>query len=136
VEKRFRPPITLLIIAAALLVIGLVTNSLVSGLSEEVLRENLMIMAVPFLAVFIAILLFYIGLIVTLSRAFSGQIPARFYRLLFGTSVVGIVLGVIMMFQPWALAVYRVGFSILLFSLLSFMVISHISPRPRTIEEL
>jgi hypothetical protein len=47
----------------------------------------------------------------------------------------GIVLGVIMMFQPWALAIYRVGFSILLFSLLSFMVISHISPRPKTIEE-
>jgi hypothetical protein len=92
-------------------------------------------MAVPFLAIFIAILLLYIGLIVTLSRAFSGFIPARIYRVLFTVAVVGIVLGVIMMFQPWALAIYRVGFSILLFSLLSFMVISHISPRQKTIEE-
>jgi hypothetical protein len=135
VEKRFRPPIPLLIIAAVLLVVGLVLNSLMSSFSEEVLRDNLMIMAVPFLAIFIAILLLYIGLIVTLSRAFSGHIPARIYRVLFTVAVVGIVLGVIMMFQPWALAVYRVGFSILLFSLLSFMVISHISPRQKTIEE-
>jgi hypothetical protein len=136
VEKRFRPPITLLIIAAVLLVVGLVMNSLMSTLSEDVLRDNLMIMAIPFLAIFIAILLFYIGLINTLMRAFSGHIPPRVYRVLFGAAVVGIVLGVIMMFQPWALAIYRVGFMILLVSLLSFMVISHISPRQKTIEEL
>jgi hypothetical protein len=136
VEKRFRPPITLLIIAAVLLILGLVMNSLMSTLSEDVLRDNLMIMAIPFLAIFIAILLFYIALINTLSRAFSGHIPPRVYRVLFGVAVVGIVLGVIMMFQPWALAIYRVGFMVLLVSLLSFMVISHISPRPRTIEEL
>jgi hypothetical protein len=135
VEKRFRPPIPLLIIASVLLIVGLVMNNLMSSFSEDILRDNLMIMAVPFLAIFIAILLFYIGLISTLSRAFSGHIPARIYRVLFTIAVVGIVLGVIMMFQPWALAIYRVGFSILLVSLLSFMVISHISPRPRTIEE-
>jgi hypothetical protein len=136
VEKRFRPPIPLLIVAVALLVIGLVANSMTGDVSEEFARENLILLAVPFLAIFIAVLLFYIGLIVTLARAFSGQIPARIYRVIFGAAVIGIVLGVIMMFQPWALAIYRVGFSVLLVSLLSFMVISHIAPRPRTVEEM
>jgi hypothetical protein len=135
VEKRFRPPITLLIIAGVLFVIGLVMNGLMSSFPEEVVSENLLILAVPFLAIFVAVLLLYIGLIVTLSRAFSGHIPPRIYRVMFTIAVIGIVLGVIMMFQPWALAIYRVGFSILLFSLLSFMVISHLSPRQKTIEE-
>jgi hypothetical protein len=136
VEKRFRPPIPLLVVAVALLVIGLVANNMTGDVTEEFARENLILLAVPFLAIFIAVLLFYIGLIVTLSRAFSGQIPARIYRVIFGAAVIGIVLGVIMMFQSWAMAVYRVGFSVLLVSLLSFMVISHIAPRPRTVEEM
>lgn len=134
-EKRFRPPIPLLIIAAVLIVAGLLLNSSMNSLGENLVRNNMIILALPFLAIFIGILLSYIALIITLSRAFTGVISARIYQVLFSASVAGIVLGVIMMFQPWALAAYRVGFSILLGSLLSFMVISHISPRPKTVDD-
>lgn len=134
-KSRFRPPIPLLVVAVVLLAIGLAALQVIPALSAA-LQKNMFITAIPFLAIFISILLVYIGLIVTLSRWLNGWIPVKVYRPLFTLSVVGIVLGGLMMFQPWALVIYRIGFSVLLFSLLSFMVISHITPRPLSLEEM
>ena len=42
--------------------------------------------------------------------------------------IVGIVLGVLCMFQPWLFAGYRFGFLLVLFATLGFIVWSHITP--------
>ncbi len=134
-KRRFNPPITLIAIAVVLLASGYIFNGMMGRFSEDLLRKNMLVYAIPFLAIFVGILLLYIALIVTISRGFSGYLPARIYRPLFTASVVGIVVGVVMMFQPWLLAIYRAGFSVLLISLLSFMVVSHITPRYAELDE-
>jgi len=40
------------------------------------------------------------------------------------------ILGIVGMFQPFAIALYRYGFLTLLFSTILFIVISHLSPTP------
>jgi hypothetical protein len=40
------------------------------------------------------------------------------------------LLGITGMFQPFAIALYRYGFLLLLFSTILFIVISHLSPKP------
>ena len=42
----------------------------------------------------------------------------------------GIVLGIIMMFQPWVFVLFRYGFYLLLFSTLAFIVWSHVTAAP------
>jgi hypothetical protein len=41
------------------------------------------------------------------------------------------LLGMVGMFQPVAVVLYRYGFLLLLFSTIGFIVISHVSPRPQ-----
>jgi hypothetical protein len=42
------------------------------------------------------------------------------------------LLGIIGMFQPFVIALYRYGFLLLLFSTILFIIISHIAPKPDT----
>jgi hypothetical protein len=129
-NKRFRPPIRLLIIAAALFVAGLVSIPLIKTyVPAKTLASSVLINGIPFLLVFIAILLTYIALIVTVSRYYSGYISETRFKPIFIAPIVGIVTGIVMMFQPWAMVLYQIGFLVVLFSLLSFIVISHITPR-------
>ena len=45
--------------------------------------------------------------------------------------IIGLMMvGMLGMFQPVSLAVYRYGFLLLLFSTILFIVISHMSPKP------
>jgi hypothetical protein len=93
-----------------------------------------LITGIPFLLVFVGILLTYISLIVTVSRYYSGYITPKALNPIFYACIVGIVVGIILMFQPIAKVLYTIGFLILLFSLLSFMVVGHITPRREIIE--
>lgn len=43
--------------------------------------------------------------------------------------VAGIMLGILMMIQPWVFAFFKLGFLLLLFSTLAFIVVSHV-PEP------
>lgn len=86
------------------------------------------VQAVLFMAGFLAILFAYIYLIAWLARTWGGRISARRYELVEWVIIAGIVLGVVAMFQPWTQSLYRVGFLVLLFSTLTFIVWSHISP--------
>ena len=42
------------------------------------------------------------------------------------------LLGMVGMFQPLSVEVYRYGFLLLLFSTIAFIIISHMSPKPGT----
>ena len=43
--------------------------------------------------------------------------------------IAGILLGIAGMFQPWAIELYTWGFHLLVFATLSFIIVSHITPR-------
>jgi len=128
VNKRFRPPFRLLIIAVISLVAGLILQSVYSA-NPEIPGTNVLMNGLPFLLVFVGILLIYIGLIVTVSRYYSGYLPEKRFLPVFTACMIGIVLGILMMFQAFSPTLYTIGFLVLLFSLLSFMIVGHITPR-------
>jgi hypothetical protein len=134
VNKRFRPPIRLLVIAAVLIILGFVILPITSEPPEKVTAMTVLITGIPFLLVFVGILLTYIALIITLSRYFSGYISQKSLNPIFYACIIGIVAGIILMFQPIAKVLYTIGFIILLISLLSFIAVSHITARRELIE--
>ena len=96
---------------------------------------TVLVSGVPFLLVFVAILLTYIGLIILISRYFSGYLAEKNFYRLFYTCMGGIVIGILFMFQPVTQSLYTIGFTLLLVSLLSFIAVSHITPRREAAEE-
>jgi hypothetical protein len=49
------------------------------------------------------------------------------------TIIVLMLLGMVGMFQPLSLLLFRYGFLLLLFSTIAFIVISHMTPRPEPV---
>jgi cytochrome c biogenesis factor len=116
-------------IALILVVIGLVFPSISAGFADERLRNGVIILAIPFVAVFIAILLIYILAIVLLARRFNRKIPNRVHRPIELLLIAGILGGVVFLFQSLNFVGYRYGFLLLLVSLLGFIVWSHVTPK-------
>jgi len=97
------------------------------GMSQEQ-RDEVLIKAIPFVAVFVAIVLAFIFVVVVIALTLHGRVPERSYRPIEGLIVAGIVLGVLALFQGWRIFAYEYGFLLLLFSTLAFMIWSHITP--------
>jgi len=97
------------------------------GMSQEQ-RDEVLIKAIPFVAVFVAIVLAFIFVVVAIAQTLHGRVPERSYRPIEGLIVGGIVLGVLALFQGWRIFAYEYGFLLLLFSTLAFMIWSHITP--------
>ncbi len=84
--------------------------------------------AALFMAGFLTILFAYMYFIARMARRFNGRVHPRTYARIEGAIIAGIVLGIVSMFQPWTQTLYRLGFFLLLFSTLAFIVWSHVSP--------
>lgn len=69
------------------------------------------------------------------ARWLKDKVPRRLYSLIEGLIIGGIVLGILGMFQPWLLWGFRIGFNVLFFSTLVYIVWSHITPRSEQYEE-
>ncbi len=127
--RRLRIPRLLPSIALLLIVLGLIATRLVPILTTPQQRaDNVLLAAIPFILIFVGILLLYITLIVVCARTFSHVIDPRLYNAVMRVIIAGIVLGILGMFQPWALALYTYGFVLLLVSLLFYILWSHIVP--------
>lgn len=127
---RPRVPIGLPVAAIVLLVLGILAGPQIrSMVSEEALAKNVLLNAIPFILIFVAIILFYITIIWLVASVLNNNIPARIHRPVELACMVGIALGVVGMFQPWWFAVYRIGFVVLLVSTLSYILWSHITPK-------
>jgi lysylphosphatidylglycerol synthetase-like protein (DUF2156 family) len=101
---------------------------LYSGTLSEEQQNEVLIKAVPFVAIFVSIVLAFICLIVIVAVTLAGKVPLRSYRPIEFLLVAGILLGIVGLFQGWKLFAYEFGFLVLLFSLLAFMVWSHLQP--------
>lgn len=137
VKSRPRVPIGLPIAATILFILGLVAGPIIrSTFSERELATNVLLSAIPFILIFVAIILLFISAIWLLGSVLNHTISAQVYRPVETIIIAGIVLGVFGMFQPWFFALYKYGFFLLLVSTLAFIVWSHIMPyRQQRVQE-
>lgn len=134
--SRPRIPVTLLIIIAVLLVLGFVAGRYINAtMTEQQLADNIFINAIPFVLIFAAIILGFIAIIVVVASMLDNNISARAHRIVEQILIVGIVLGVVGMFQPWLFEGYKYGFILLLISTLAFILWSHITPKRELVQE-
>ena len=125
-----RVPIGLPISVVVLLILGAIANPVLSSVvSEEQFTTNVLLSAIPFVLIFVAIVLSFISLTWLLASVLNHHISERIYRPIELTMIGGIVLGAIGMFQPWFFLAYRYGFLLLLISTLAFILWSHIVPK-------
>lgn len=104
--------------------------SLYTGTLSQARQDEVFMKAIPFVAIFVSIILAFICLIVITAIVLNGKIPLRTYRPIEYLIIVGILLGVLGLFQGWKLFVYQNGFLLLLAAVLLFMIWSHITPMP------
>ncbi|MCG3211810.1 MAG: hypothetical protein FOGNACKC_05456 [Anaerolineae bacterium] len=127
--NRPRVPIGLLISGVITLILGFAAGPVIESLTTEQQRAtNVLLSAIPFVLIFASIIIFFISFIWLVATALNGQVPATGYRVVETVIIAGIVLGIFGMFQPWLFAGYKYGFLLLLFSTLSFILWSHVTP--------
>lgn len=130
-----RVPVGLWVTAVLLLLFGLFVAPAISGsFSEEQLNRNALLSGIGFLAIFIAVVLFYVILIWWLALRLNDNISLKIYRIVEYVLIGGIVVGVTCMFQPWQFALFRYGFYLLLAATLGFIAWSHVTPAEPTPE--
>lgn len=134
--NRPRIPIGLLIAIIICLILGVVALQLIPKfVSPEKLGKNVLLNAIPFILIFASILLTYIMVISLVAQMLNNQISPRAFKFVESILIGGIVFGVLGMFQPWFFIAYPVGFLVLLFSTLGFILWSHVSPKPKQRQE-
>jgi hypothetical protein len=130
-------PLKLLITAAVLLALSFGARPALQALVPDLeTSSNVLVLAIPFLLVFVPIILGYMALIVFLSKLLHRRVRETVYRVIEYLFIAGIVLGILGMFQPWVFPLFRIGFFVLLGSLLGFMIWSHVAVKQRQREEL
>jgi hypothetical protein len=135
-EKKIKPPYVLLIIAVLLVVFGLLYDRFILvTIPVELQIDNVILTAITFISIFVAILLVYIFLINLVGQLLTNRISEKVYRIVNMVLIVGIVGSIIMLFQPFSMFLYRRGFPVLLVSILGFILWSHIIPSQLPEEE-
>jgi hypothetical protein len=110
-------------------IVGALFNVVVRPLLPETVQNEVIITAVPFIAIFAAIILLFIMSVALLGVRFHVTLPARTHSAVEYTIIASILIGVVALFQSWSIAPYTFGLGLLLFSVLAFIVWSHIAPR-------
>ena len=129
-KKASRPPYALLVVAVVLAGLGQLFNSIGGAFfSEEALKSDIFLLSIPFLTIFIGIILLFIFLIAMTARALNYKVSRRVYKTVETVILAGIAFGIIGIFQPFVIEVYGYGFDLLLISTLAFIVWSHVTPR-------
>jgi len=135
-KRRFRIPVGLFVAIAVTLILGLVASPLINSSTTPKQRAtNVLLSAIPFILIFVAILLFFISLIKMSANILNDNISPRIFRIVETVLIVGIVLGIVGMFQPWLIIFYKYGFIVLLVSTLGFIWWSHIKPKEERRQE-
>ena len=93
-KTRFRFPYGLIISAVVLLLLGMAAGPLLrSGATEEELAKNVLLSAIPFILIFVSILLGFITVINIVAQLLNNNINPRLYSIIEGIIIAGIVLG-------------------------------------------
>jgi hypothetical protein len=84
-----------------------------------------------FYAIFIPGVVLYALFIYFVGTRLYEKVPPRPFLIGVLILIGGIIGGVVMMFQPFVLEGFQIGFWLVLLSLLGFMIWSHVQPRTR-----
>jgi len=127
---KIRPliPLKLLIAAAVLLALSFAARPVLQALVPDLeSASNALLLAIPFLLVFVPIILGFMAVIVFVSKFLYQRVQERTYKVIEYVFLLGIVLGIISMFQPWTFLLFKPGFFVLFGSLIGFMIWSHVA---------
>ena len=120
--SRPRVPLGLPVSVVILLILGSIAGPLIrSNFTEKERVSNVLLEAIPFILIFVAIILTFITLISLVASVLNDNIARRTHTRIERISMFGIVGGVIGLFQPWWFSVYKYSFMFLLVSTLSFI---------------
>jgi mannose/fructose/N-acetylgalactosamine-specific phosphotransferase system component IIC len=118
------------------LILGIIALQIVpNAFSDEQLADNVILSAIPFILIFASIIIFFMSLVWFISSKLSGNISEKVYRPIEYLLIGGIVFGALLMFQPWVFQLFRVGFFMLLLSLILYIVWSHVRPRDPSLSD-
>jgi hypothetical protein len=109
-------------------IVGFIFRSLIPSFPETI-RNAVIVQALPFIAFFASLLLLFIMSVALLGVRFHLIVPNRTHRAVEFTIIASILVGIVGLFQPWQISPYTYGLSLLLFSVLAFIVWSHVAPR-------
>jgi hypothetical protein len=127
--SRKRLLLILLGVAILMWILGAALTPVIDNLDPKVKADNVIINGVPFILVFIGIVIVFIDFIILVASLLNNNISEKMYRPIERVLIAGIVLGVIGMFQPFTVVLYTWGFILLLISIISYIAWSHIVPR-------
>lgn len=134
-QRLIRPAIRFGIAIGLILAFALAFKLITDEALSQEQRDEVLIRAIPFVAIFVSIILAYIYLIVALAITLNGKVPQRSYRPMEGLIIAGILLGVVALFQGWKMFVYEYGFLLLLGSAVAFIAWSHVLPMSARVSE-
>lgn len=126
---KLTPARVLIITAAILVVIGLITAPIVNNLPAAFRTDNVLITGVPFITIFVALVLAFIVLIYNVALRLNGKISPRAHGVVELALIGGVVLGVVGMFQPWNIGLFQYGFLLLFVCFLAFNIWTHVIPK-------
>ncbi|MCC7162758.1 MAG: hypothetical protein IT331_09725 [Anaerolineae bacterium] len=127
--KRKRLLLLLLGIAVLLWVMGLAAMPIVDGLDPKTKASNTILSGIPFILIFIGVIIAFINLTIFAATVWNNKLPDTVFRPIERILIGGIVFGIVGMFQPFTVALYTLGFIILLISTIGYIFWSHIIPR-------
>jgi hypothetical protein len=135
-KSRPHVPKGLPLTAVLLIVLGVAAYFLIQATATpEQLAQNVLLSALPFILIFVAIILLFATLIIFTSVRLSNNIAQRSHFAIEALAIAGILLGILGIFQPWVFALYSVSFVVLLISTLFFILWSHVQPKRTVLHE-
>lgn len=135
-SQRPRVSVSLLIAIVLLVVMGIAANYMIHMMATpEQMAKNVLLSAIPFILIFIAIILSFVALIQFVGSVINGKIAMQTHRVVEMLIITGILFGVFGIYQPWIFGLYPIGFIVLLISTLAFILWSHTYPRRPLLHE-
>jgi len=129
VKSRLKIPVKLVIAIVIIFILGIIANPVVEATATpEQLATNVILAAIPFILIFVSIILTFILIINIVASVLNHHIAPGIYKTTETVIISGILFGVFSLFQPWFFVLFKNGFMILLVSTLSFILWSHIVP--------
>src|SRR5262245_36497373 len=103
-KSRKRLLLGMLIVALGFIVAGIIDTQIVAAtMTSQDLANNPLVGGIPFLLIFIGILLMYIDLIIFMATKLNNRISEKVFRPIERLLIAGIVLGIVGMFQPFVM---------------------------------
>ena len=129
-HRKKDPALVKLGLIGGILALAMAALVVAQGVGQLVISATI---AIPLLVATIVEFAFIIALV---SRLLRGKVSQRAFLAGVLTIIGAILIGVVLMFQPFTPKVFNLGFDFVLIALLAFNIWSHVTPRVRQVARL